>query len=165
MTKLSIAMVVIISMSVWPASRASRARMRAPISRLPRVRVPEPPDQARSVGRPVLGLAELRSLPAREPERDRRRSRVDHTDAGLRLLGGDDVRGKAVDGTPDLPAEAAVLERTGSEHEHLAPDVGDDEHLPLRRVRRRLVGDGLVGSEADRRAHEQYASGDSRDAG
>src|SRR4051794_40200967 len=165
MTKLSIAMTVSISMNVWPSSRASRARMRAPICRLPRVRLPEPPDEARSVGRPILRPAELRGLSAREPESDGRCSRVDHARTGLRLLGGDGVRGIAVDGTPDLPAEAAILERTGREHEHLAPDVGDDEHLPLRRVRRRLVGDGLVGSEADRRAHEQYASGDCRDAG
>src|SRR4029077_1529761 len=123
MTKLNIAMVVIISINVWPSSPASRARMRAPISRLPRVRVPNPPDQARSVGRPVLGLAELRGVPSREPERDRRRSRVDHVRPGLRLLSGDDIRGIAVDGTPDLPAESSILERPGGEHEHLAADV------------------------------------------
>src|SRR4029079_18085228 len=119
MTKLSIAMTVSISTNVWPSSRASRARMRAPISRLPRVRVPEPPNQARSVRRPVLGPAELRGVTAREPDRDRRRSRVDHARAGLRLLGGDDVRGIAVDGTPHFPAEAAILERAGREYEDL----------------------------------------------
>src|SRR6476659_3489266 len=165
MTKLSIAMTASISMNVWPSSRANRARMRTPICRLPRVRVPKSPDQARSVRRAVLRPAELRGVSAREPERDGRRSRVDHAGTGLRLLGGDDVRGIAVDGTPDLPAEAAILERTGREHEHLAPDVGDDEHLPLRLLCGGLVGDGLVGGEADRRAHEQDGSGDGRDAG
>src|SRR3954466_15987531 len=165
LTKLSVAMTVSISMNVWPTSGASRARMRAPICRLPRVRLPEPPDEARSVGRPILRPAELRGLSAGEPESYGRCSRVDRARTGLRLLGGDGVRGIAVDGTPDLPAEAGILERTGREHEHLALDVGNDEHLPRRRVRRRLVGDGLVGGEADRRAHEQDGSGDGRDAG
>jgi len=83
--------------------------MRAPISRLPRVRVPEPADQARAVGRPVLGLAELRGyIEANEgfiPNYGERWRQGETIATGFvestvydraRLAPGDEVRGPAV---------------------------------------------------------------------
>src|SRR5256714_1581798 len=153
MTKLSIAMTVSISMNVWPSSRASRARMRAPICRLPRVRVPKSPDQARSVGRAVQGPAELRGVSAREPERDGRRARVDHARTGLRLLGGDDVGRKSWGPRRGERQRAAA---------RLRDSTGLSAEDPLRAVVSRCVPareavDANVGAGM-RRVHEVSAS-------